>query len=66
MSRHPEIIVPLSGEDGNIFFIIARVSLALKKAHVPQEEIHLFFVEMQTATDYNAALQIVMNWVETT
>lgn len=31
--KYPDVVVPLSGEDGNVFSIIGRVSRAIRKNH---------------------------------
>lgn len=63
-SRYPHIHVQLSGEDGNAFFIIARVRRAMQRAGVESSEIALFTDEA-TGGDYDHLLQTVMKWVET-
>lgn len=62
--KYPDVTVQLSGEDGNAFFIIARVTKALRRAGVPKDEIDLF-AEEATAGDYDNVLQTVMRWVQT-
>ena len=62
--KYPHIKVKLSGEDGNAFAILGRVSKALRRERVPLEERKKFQAEA-TATDYNNVLQTVMRWVST-
>ena len=62
--RYPDVVVPLSGEDGNAFFIIARTSMALRRAGVPREEITMFQEEAMFS-DYDNVIQTVMEWVST-
>jgi len=62
--KYPNIKVRLSGEDGNAFAILGRVSKALRNARVPLEERKEFQAEA-TKTDYNNVLQTVMKWVST-
>ena len=62
--KYPNIKVRLSGEDGNAFAILGRVSKALRNARVPLEERKEFQAEA-TKTDYNNVLQTVMRWVKT-
>ena len=64
--KHPEVTVPLSGQDGNIFFIIGRTSKAMLRAGVSSEEREQFAAEAMSARSYDEALQVVMRWVETT
>lgn len=63
-AKYPHIKVRLSGEDGNAFAILGRVTRELRRAHVPIEERKKFQAEA-TATDYNNVLQTVMRWVNT-
>ena len=62
MSKYPNVTVQLSGEDGNAFFIIARVGEALKRAGILQKEINAFRKEA-TSGDYDHVLQTCMAWV---
>ena len=62
--KYSHIKVKLSGEDGNAFSIIGRVTKALRNARVPLEERKEFQAEA-TKTDYNNVLQTVMRWVNT-
>ena len=40
--RHPEVEVQLTGEDGNVFLVLGRVSRALKRAGY-EDEVREFF-----------------------
>lgn len=60
--KYPDVFVELVGQDGNAFFILGRVSKALRSAGVPQSEINEFHKEA-TSGDYNHLLQTVMAWV---
>ena len=62
--KYPLIKVKLTGEDGNAFAILGRVTRALRNARVPLEERKEFQAEA-TKTDYNNVLQTVMRWVKT-
>ncbi len=62
--RYPDVYVPLVGEDGNAFVIIARVRRALQRAGVPAAEIEKFTNEA-TSGDYDNVLVTVLSWVET-
>ena len=62
--KYPNIKVKLSGEDGNAFSILGRVTTELRRARVPLEERKKFQAEA-TKTDYNNVLQTVMKWVNT-
>ena len=60
--RHPEIRVKLSGEDGNAFAIIGRVTTALKRGGCDPAEVKAFHAEA-TMGDYDHLLQTCMRWV---
>lgn len=55
-------VVQLSGEDGNIFFIVGRVRRALKKAGLDTAE--EMSTKVMAAGSYDEALQVVMQYVE--
>ena len=61
--KYPEIEVQLTGQDGNAFAIIGKVSKAFRKEGVSKEEIDKFQAEA-TSGDYNNVLQTCMKWVE--
>lgn len=63
-TKYPEIEVQLTGEDGNIFYIMGRVTRALRRAHVPEAEIKEFTEQVTSSESYDAALQVVMRWVD--
>ncbi len=62
--KYPDIDVQLSGEDGNAFVIIGRVSSALRRADVSNDIIEAFREEAM-AGDYDGVLQTAMRWVNT-
>jgi hypothetical protein len=59
---HPEICVRLTGTDGNAYAVLGKVSQALTRASVPQEEIEAFRAEAMSG-DYDHLLQTAMRWV---
>ena len=61
--KYPEIVVQLSGEDGNAFSIIGRVSKALRRAGVASTEVDKFTTDAMSG-DYDHVLQTAMKWVE--
>lgn len=61
--KYPEVKVRLSGQNGNAFFILGRVSSEMKKAGVPAKEIDDFSKEA-TAGDYDHLLRTTMRWVD--
>jgi hypothetical protein len=63
--KFPEVVVRLTGEDGNVFAIMGRVEAALKKAGATTEQIKAFCADM-AAGDYDDALRAVKRWVHTT
>jgi len=64
-TKYPDIEVELSGQDGNAFAIIGRVSKALRRANVPQADQDAFRKEA-TSGDYDNVIQTAMKWVNVT
>jgi hypothetical protein len=62
MSKYPHIKVKLSGQDGNAFFILGRVSKAMKSANIPAEEQKAFMDEAMSG-DYDHLLRTCCEWV---
>ena len=62
--RHPDVEVPLSGEDGNAFAIMGRTVRAMRAAGVPTADTEAFMAECN-AGDYDHLLQTVMATVST-
>jgi hypothetical protein len=60
--KYPEIEVALVGEDGNAGAIMGRVSNALKKAGVSQDEINAYLDESMSG-DYDNLLATAVKWV---
>ena len=60
--KYPNIIVQLTGEDGNAFYILAKVTLALNKNKVSPDEIEKFLKEAKSG-NYDNLLVTCMNWV---
>lgn len=60
--KYPQVVVPLVGEDGNAYAILARVGKALRKAGVSSEECALFRQEAMSG-DYDNLLRVVLSWV---
>lgn len=59
---YPTIDVPLTGQDGNAFFIIGRVRSALKRGGVPSDKVDEFSAEAMSG-DYDNVLRTAMRWV---
>jgi hypothetical protein len=62
--KYPAIVVPLVGEDGNAVAIMGRVSNAMRKSGVPQEEINQYLDESMSG-DYDNLLRTAIKWVAT-
>ena len=60
--KYPEIEVRLTGENGNAFAILGRVSATLRRAGVEKAERDAFYTEA-TSGDYDHLLQTVTKWV---
>jgi hypothetical protein len=56
--------VKLVGEDGKRIAIMARVSTALRRAGVSEQEVKAYCKEA-TAGDYDHLLLVTMDWVDT-
>lgn len=61
--KFPNVEVQLTGEDGNAFFIIGRVSAALKAGGATPEQVKEFTHEAMSG-DYDNVLRTCMRWVE--
>jgi hypothetical protein len=61
--RDPRISVRLSGENGNGFAIIGRVSQAMRREDLCANVINVFQIQA-TAGNYNQLLQTCMPWVD--
>jgi hypothetical protein len=60
--KYPSITVQLTGEDGNAFFIIGRIRMAMRGAGVEKGEIDAFQAEA-TSGDYENVLTTARKWV---
>ena len=60
--KYPDVVVQLTGEDGNAFAVMGRVKTALRRAGVSQKEV-AEYVEESTSGDYDALLRTAMKWV---
>lgn len=59
---YPDVVVQLTGNDGNAMSIMSRVSRALK-AHGLAAETVQDFRDEATAGDYDNLLRVVQKWV---
>ena len=62
--RYPDIAVQLTGSDGNMFMLASKVGRAMKQSGVSREEIDEFYREVTNSESYDAALQVLMRWVD--
>ena len=60
--KYPDIKVTLVGEAGNAFAILGKVSRALRRGGVPQDEVNKYTGEAMSG-DYDKLLQVTMAWV---
>lgn len=60
--KYPNVDVLLTGQNGNAFNIIGLVQKALRRAHVPDEEVEAFRTEAMSG-DYDHLIQTAMRWV---
>lgn len=59
--KYPDINIPLVGEDGNAFAILARVKRIMRRADLPDSEWEAFHAEA-TSGNYDNLLITVMKW----
>jgi len=60
--KYPDLIVQLTGEDGNAFAIMGAVTREMKQFGVSREEIGKFREEAMSG-DYDNLLRTCMEWV---
>ena len=60
--RYEEIEVQLTGQDGNGFFIVARIRSALERARVDADDVELFFKDALSG-NYGHLLAVAQAWV---
>lgn len=60
--KYPDIEVRLVGEDGNAVAIMGRVSNAMRKAGVSQEEINAYLDESMSG-NYDNLIATAVKWV---
>ena len=61
--KYPNVLVQLTGKDGNAFHIIGRVRAAMRRAGIPAAEIEAFSDEANASKSYDELLQFVMRTV---
>lgn len=62
MAKHEDVSVKLVGEDGNVFAIISRVGLALKRAG-HKDAAREFMNSAFNSASYDEVLQLVSDYV---
>jgi hypothetical protein len=62
-SKYKDVVVKLTGEDGNAYAILGAVQRAMRKAGATKEELDAFFAEA-TSGDYDHLLATCMRWVD--
>lgn len=62
--KFPDVTVPLVGEDGNAFSILGRVTKAMRKAGLSEEDIDAYMNEAMEG-DYDHLLRVTMETVNT-
>lgn len=63
LPKYPEIVVQLTGEDGNALAIMGRVTHTMRRAGLTSEEIDQFRAQC-LGGDYDDLLRTVMKWVD--
>ncbi|HBG99559.1 MAG TPA: hypothetical protein DDY29_12840 [Rhodobacteraceae bacterium] len=61
--KHPDVVVTLTGQDGNSFAVLGRCREAARVAGLSEDEIAAFMDEAM-AGDYDQLLQTAMRWFE--
>ena len=61
--KYPNVVVQLSGQDGNAYAILGAVRKQMRRAQIPDSEIRAFSEEA-TSGDYDHVLQTAMAWVD--
>ena len=57
--KHPQVTVQLTGEDGNAFLVMGKVTKAMKRAGCTPAEVEAFRAEAMSG-DYDHLLQTCM------
>ena len=60
--KYPDVVVELSGIDGNAFSVMGATQRAMKLAGISKEECDQYFTEA-TASDYDNVISTTMKWV---
>lgn len=60
--KYDNVTVNLAGQDGNAFAVMAKVSGALRKEGVPNDEVESYIQESMSG-DYDNLIVTAMKWV---
>lgn len=61
--KHPDILVQLTGQDGNVFNLMGVVIRALRSNGFG-DEVDDFVSEVTSSKSYHEALAVMMQWVD--
>ena len=61
--KYPEVVVQLTGLDGNAFAVMGRVRDGLKRAGVHRSEIQRYTEESTNSGSYDELLGVALSWV---
>jgi len=61
--KYPDVEVQLTSGDGNAFAVLGAVQKALRRAHVPDDEVKAFLDDAMSS-DYDHLLRTAMRWVQ--
>ena len=61
--KYPDVVVQLTGEDGNAFSIMGTVSRELQKQAKVDQSVVDDYMEESIAGDYYSLLKTAMKWV---
>ena len=64
-AKFPDVVVQLTGGDGNVYCVIGKVSSALRRAGY-REEAEEFASTAMNSSSYDEVLRLCMAWVEVT
>ena len=62
MVKYPDVVVELTGIDGNAFSIMGATQKAMRRAGIPKEECDQYFTEA-TSGNYDDLISTTMKWV---
>ena len=62
MPKYPDVRVQLTGNDGNVFVVIANCKKAALQAGIPENEVGEFTNKVFAADDYDHVLRICMEY----